>query len=142
MRDRDQVKMSGIEVLGIVLAVTPLIISGLEHYAGGVEAIKVIRHYGHEFHDVARRLTAEHVAFRNTLTILLNECVDVAVQKALMEDVTGAVWSGGEVEQALRHRLKVSYTSYIECVESIHKALNKFRQRLSIDESGKVCSIT
>lgn len=134
--------MSGLEIVGIVLSTIPLIIAGLDHYAGGVDVIKVIRHFSQEFRALARKLEAESVVFRNTLTILLHECVEVRVQKALMDDITGKAWSGREVEQALRHTLKDSYTSYIEYVRNIHEALDSFRQRLHIDQSGKVCCTT
>ena len=69
--------MSGLEVIGIILGAVPLVISALEHYAEGVKTIRVIRHFAQEFRAVARKLEAEHLLFRNTLAILLNECIDI-----------------------------------------------------------------
>lgn len=130
--------MSGIEVVGLVLAAIPLIISGLEHYAEGVESIKVIRNATQEFRAVARKLDAENVVFRNTLEILLLECLDVRTQKALLHDVAGAAWTDPEVERALCHRLDSSYQSYIDHIKHVKKTLDQFTLRLEINSIGKV----
>lgn len=79
------------------------------------------------------------MVFRNTLTMLLSECVDVQAQKALLNDVAGTRRNGGEVEEARRHRRKNSYTSSVDHVASVRVSLKQLSLRLDIGAKGKVC---
>jgi hypothetical protein len=105
--------MSGFEVIGIILGAVPLVISALEHYAEGVKTIRLIRRAAQEFRAVARKLEAEHLLFRNTLAILLNDCTDIgaATVRSLMEDVRGEDWGKPSVKVALQWRLGESMES-------------------------------
>lgn len=129
--------MSGIEVVGLVLAAIPLVISGLEHYSEGVETIRRVRDAPAELRSVAIKLRAENIVFRNTLEILLQDSVDMRMQQALLHDVAGEAWADAAVEKALRRRLQHSYPSYIEHVKLIHKELADITQKLHL-ENGKV----
>jgi hypothetical protein len=68
--------MSGAEIAGFVLGSIPLVISGLEHYAEGVSTIKIMFNAPSEFKSMSRRLTVEHRILRNTVELLLHDCID------------------------------------------------------------------
>jgi hypothetical protein len=132
--------MSGLEVVGIVLGAVPLVISALEHYAEGVKAIRVIRHAAQEFRAVARKLDAEHMIFRNTLAILLNDCtgIEAATVRSLMDDVRGEEWRKPNVKAALERRLGESMQSYFKHIQSISDTLEDFQDRLHLGSNGQV----
>lgn len=130
--------MSGIEVIGVVLGTIPLIISGLEHYEKCVRTIKDTKHAAVEFKAVVRKLRTEELMFRNTLQILLSECLEHETQKELL-DAMDQSWDSETVRIALRRRLQGSYSLYIEHVQSIGKTLAKFMERLHLGTQGEVC---
>lgn len=134
-----RVTMSGLEIVGIVIGSIPLIVSGLEHYAHGVGTIRKIRDASQGFRILARRLRAEYNVYRNTLTILLSECMSIAVEKQddLINRPTSDEWDDPRVKAALIQRLQGSYDSFVEHVRSIHIALDDLRNKLHIDSSGK-----
>lgn len=134
--------MSGFEIVGVVLGAIPLIISGLEHYAEGVATIKVVCRAAREFRAVARKLEAEEVVFRNTITILLNGCSDIDIQTstALLGNIGSKLWEDDDVRVALEGRLHSSLKSYREHITSIATSLNAFKERLHLSPDGKVCT--
>jgi hypothetical protein len=132
--------MSGFEVVGIVSGAIPLVISALEHYAEVVRTMRATRGAAQEFRTVARKLEAEHVIFRNSLTNMLNDCTSIRPEthKALLHSVEGSAWREPDVKAALLKRLGGSMKSYHEHVLSISIALQTFKERLHLDDTGKV----
>lgn len=130
--------MSGIEIVGIVLGAIPLLISGLEHYAEGADTLKRAYRAGREFRILKQKLDDENLLFRNTITILLAECVDVETQRDLMKDVDGTTWKKPVVSRALEDRLQDSYCSYILHVKNIRHSLDEFSKRLGITAQNEV----
>lgn len=130
--------MSGIEIAGLVLGSIPLVISGLEHYAEGVSTIKVMFNYPSEFKSLGRRLRVEQGIFRNIIELLLHDCVGDRLLTELLENIGGKSWSDPDVEKALRRKLQASYALYLEAVESLNKTLIEFKERLKLNEDGKV----
>jgi hypothetical protein len=132
--------MSGLEVVGVVLGVIPLVVSALEQYAKVAETIKRVRRAAQEFRIVARKLEAERVIFRNALTNLLNECTAIgpSTLESLLVNVSHDAWKQPDVELALAKRLGESMKSYHEHVLSISTALHDFKQRLHLRDDGQV----
>lgn len=134
--------MSGIEIIGIVLGAIPLLISGLEHYAEGADTIRRVYRAGREFRILKQQLDDENLLFRNTITILLEECVDIETQVKLMDDVEGTIWKQPAVQYALETRLGDSYISYLRQVHSIRVSLDEFNHRLGITAQTQVWAVS
>jgi hypothetical protein len=132
--------MSGLEIVGVVLGAIPLVISALEHYAEAATTVKIIRKAAQEFRIVARKLEAEHVIFRNSLCNLLNDCpgIEPETLKSLLHTVEAGAWEASHVEAALLKRLGGSLKSYSEHVLSISRSLHASKDRLHLDQHGKV----
>ncbi|CZT19225.1 uncharacterized protein RCC_05071 [Ramularia collo-cygni] len=134
--------MSGIEIIGVVLGTIPLIISGLEHYQKCVKTIKDTKHAAAEFEVVVLKLQTEQLMFRNTLQILLSECLEHDTQKQLL-DTLDQGWDSDKVRTALKQRLQGSYMLYIEHVQGIARTLSEFMERLHLGPKGEVpCKAT
>lgn len=56
----------------------------------------------------------------------------------MMNDPGGPAWKRPEYEERLRERLDHSYETYIQTLRRIPEALAIMRERLGIDDSGKV----
>lgn len=130
--------MAGVDIAGVVLGAIPLVISGLEHYAEGVLTIKIMFNYPSEFRSLSRRLRVEQDIFRNNIELLLHDCVEDSVLTELLENVGGKEWSNPVVEKALARKLRISYSVYLETVESMDKTLREFKERLKLNDDGKV----
>ena len=127
-----------IEIAGLVLGSIPLVISGLEHYAECVSTIKIMFNYPSEFKSLTRRLRVEHDIFRNTVELLLHDCMGDQLLTELLENNDGKSWLDPDVGKALRKKLQTSYALYFETVESLNKTLTEFKERLKLSEDGKV----
>lgn len=127
--------MSGVEAAGLVLAVIPLIISGLEHYAQGAERIKLAWNYAREFKSLARDLETHNTCFRNSIKILLVDCVNIDDQDRLLDNLGGESWSDPHIADVLRLRLCDSYDPYVNTVNNIAEAVTSLQNRLKLDSN-------
>ena len=130
--------MSDIEVAGLIFGAFPLVITGLEHYAEGVSTIRVMFSYPSEFRGLSRRLMVEQRIFWNTMELLLLDIVEDRLLIRLLANVGGETWSDPEIDKALQRKLDSSYRVYVEIIKSIHEKLKQFKDRLKLDEVGKV----
>lgn len=132
--------MAGIEVAGIVLGAIPLVISGLEHYAEGVSTIRIMFNAPSEFKSLSRRLRVEQKIFKNSIELLLHDCIsDDQLLANLMSDTADSkLWSDPDVERALRQKLQSSYSVYLDTMTSLETTLMEFRNRLKLSDDGKV----
>lgn len=135
--------MAGVEVAGLVLGSIPLVISGLEHYAEGVSTIKIMFNAPSEFKSLSRRLKVEQKIFKNSIELLLHDCIDDDQLLAdLMSDTAGSkLWSDPEVEKALWQKLQSSYSVYLDTMTSLETTLLEFRERLKLNDDGKVKNV-
>jgi hypothetical protein len=132
--------MSGVEIVGFILGGIPLVISGLEHYAEGVSTVKIMFNAPSEFKSLSRRLRVEQKIFKNSVELLLHDCIDDDQLLAdLMSDIADSrLWSDPEVDKALRTKLQSSYSVYLDTITSLEATLTAFRDRLKLNDNGKV----
>ena len=132
--------MSGIEVVGLILGSIPLVISGLEHYAEGVSTIKIMFNAPSEFKSLSRRLTVEQKIFKNSIELLLHDCIDndQLLADLMSETADSKLWSDPEVDKALRMKLQSSHSVYLDTMTSLETTLMEFRNRLKLNDDGKV----
>lgn len=133
-------KMAGVEVAGFVLASIPLVISGLEHYAEGVSTIKIMFNAPSEFRSLSRRLTVEQRILKNSVELLLHDCIedDQLLADLMSDNASSDLWCDPNVEKALRQKLQSSYSVYLDTMFSLETTLTKFKNRLKLNDDGKV----
>ena len=138
--------MSGIEVVGLILGVIPLLISGLEHYQDGVRTIQKWRSSDYLVKDLSNLLHAERDIYLNTCEeLLVNVVPSHRMQVLLNTDDDRAsraaqrqAWKSPELANELKKALGRSYNSYLNTACDMQKVLNELRARLEIDSSGEV----
>lgn len=131
--------MSGIEAAGIVLAVFPIVVSGLQHFTEGLETIKNWRRYHRELSKYARTLETQRIVYLNTIERLLEGIIQSNDElEAFMSDPGLAFSRNPQYEERLAARLGRSYGNYSRIMADMLDALRAARKELGIDEDGKV----
>ena len=131
--------MSGIEAAGLVLAVLPIVVNGLQHFIEGMETIKSWKRYKRELAKYSRTLETQQIVYLNTIERLFEGIIQSNDElEALMEDPEGAFSDKPQYEEGLRNRLGRSYNNYLLIMADMLEALKTARKELGIDEHGKV----
>ena len=94
--------MSGIEIMGLVLASIPLLISGLKHYAKGVITIQRWFRYEKELRKLVRALRPEHIRILGTCELLLHGLVSGQDMRNLIQQPHSSRWKEQSLDQKLR----------------------------------------
>jgi hypothetical protein len=130
--------MSGVEVAGFVLASLPLVISALEHYVDGVEAITRWWRYKAELSSLANSLCAENTRFLLICERLFRDLVPEDVLRLLMAHPGGAPWKDQELDNKLHQRLDFSHNVFLKVVSDMDEALKELQTKLKLDPDWKV----
>lgn len=125
--------MSGVEVAGLVLAVIPLVVAGIDSYSNGLRTIKKIRHCMDELEDMRDDLECEHEKFQHTVELLLSDSVDDRTLQRLFDDIGGEMWADEHVDKCLHGRLQRSYAIFWKSVKSMNKSLQELKRGLDLD---------
>ena len=67
--------VTGVETAGLVLAVFPLVVKGMQYYAEGLQTIQYWRRYRRELQNHARRIKTQWVRYLNTIELLFEGIV-------------------------------------------------------------------
>ncbi|KAJ6036185.1 hypothetical protein N7540_000464 [Penicillium herquei] len=125
--------MSGFEIAGLVLAIFPLVISGLENYGSSVESMKEWIRYETVFKRFQSALQRQKLFFYQNIEKLLSLTVqsDYEIAK-MMNNPHDPLWKDPRLETSLRRRLpgEIEYICYMESVETFHEALKKLETKI------------
>lgn len=131
--------MSGIEAAGLVLAVFPIVVNGLQHFTESVETTKTWRRYQKELTKYSRILETQNIVYLNTIEILFDDIIQSNDElDAMMKDPVAAFSHKPQYEEKLRIRLDRSYGNYNKIMVDMLDALTAVQKELGIDENGKV----
>lgn len=129
--------MSGFEVVGVVLGAVPLLISALEHYSDGIEIIGEMLEYREVVQDLVCSFDTATARFRLTCERLLAPlALPETTLLALLEDPESKAWEEEDLSAQLRKRLGTSYRPYSSSVKRLMKRVNKFAEKLGLDEEN------
>ena|SRR5579862_9210183 len=132
--------LTGLELSGIVLAVFPILISGLEHYEEGFRSIKEWIRFRAEYASFINALSRQKIFFRQSLEDLLTTVVESEFEMArMLDDPKDEGWEDPELESKLKARLsgKHEYECYMDTVSSIRDVLQELGRQLRI-KAGQV----
>ena len=137
--------MSGVEVVGIVLGVVPLVISALEHYKEGIDVVSDYRNYRSILKSLKTKLSIQEELYRGTLQrLLLSELSPYEVQALFPEaetDGNSALWGTPDIEAKLRRKLGVKYELFMDVVVDVSTISHSLTQREAIVSTQRLfCS--
>jgi hypothetical protein len=127
--------MSGFEVVGVVLAVFPLITEALKLYAEERGVVKDFFHYQHVLKRISRGLAREQASFRNSckrfMEDIANQCgVGEEEISEMMQDPTDPRWREGDLVQEQVFSQK-SVQQYLDTVEDMNEELVKIKDLMA-----------
>lgn len=130
--------VTGVEAAGLVLAILPLLISGLQQYQQGLIPIKDWLRYRSEVKSLIRNLNIEQVRFRMTCEKLLGGIVPEEELADLLQCPGGPAWYDEHIESRLKERLQESFAVYLATVEDMQDLLQSLRLKIGLDHEDKV----
>ncbi|KAF4632645.1 hypothetical protein G7Y89_g5493 [Cudoniella acicularis] len=127
--------MSGFEVVGVVLGVVPLLISGLEHYNEGLVPIKDMLKYKYVVKELVRALNVARCRLRITCETLLTGLVDDEELAMLLslDSLGGDAWKRPDLDRKLQERLDESYEGYMETIAHLAGLMFTFAKKMGLN---------
>jgi hypothetical protein len=129
--------MSGIEVVGVTLAVFPLVISLLEHYQDGYDTLRDFAHFRREFTHLVNELNREQIIFRQHVEGTLRSVTESEFElKEMMDNVRSEQWKSADLASKLQRKLcgDGEYENYRSSMWAIHDSLSSMSKRLKAFE--------
>jgi hypothetical protein len=121
--------MSGLEVIGLVLGVLPILAAALDKIQDGHHSS--LFHYQPRIQKFARDLDREHVQFRHTVERILDGIIDDA---DFEEFLLNPEWKDEDGEKLLQKRLGGEvYQTYMKTLHRIHKLLATLSEVLDLE---------
>lgn len=133
---------TGIEVLGLTLAVFPVVLEGLEGLKKGIDTVKSFKGYRYELANYFRIIKTAKVYFLDTIEELLDGIVETKDEiDKLREDPGGTTWNKPDYEERLRKRLDHDYDIYLENMRIMNNALQTIRDKLGLNATAESIQI-
>lgn len=140
--------MTGFEVVGLALAIFPLVIEGLKFYAEEKGLVKDFLRYRHVLKRLIQDLSREQTSFHNSCQRFME---DIAVQCGLGEDEIAMMmhnpqdprWSEADMlatiaSDSLKQR---SVEAYLDAVNVMNEELAKIQELAGLSEDAQVRSV-
>ena len=135
--------MTGVEIVGIVLAVVPLYITALEHHQDEIRPFKMLFRYKTQAQKARQQFGVVHSRFRQVIELIVRDLsLSPDHLNTLLNSLHGAVdtsvWSNAEVEQALIDHFGIRdyKTGFLPLIETILENINDISRILSLDMKG------
>lgn len=130
--------MSGVEVVGLALAVAPLVISALEHYRKGLQAFKIWAKYERDFERLCDSIELERTKFLNTSERLLEAILSPSQVSTLMRLPDEMRWADVTVQREIGKVLGRSLRVFCNAARTFQEALARLAYELQASRSTKV----
>lgn len=138
--------MSGIEAVGVVLGILPLIISAAEHYETTVRPFTRFIRFAPELSSFRQQLRTQKAIFINECRLLLAALVGRAQATEMMTDHAHPSWSDDGLEREMCDQLGGSGEACVDIIKLIEAKLAiiegesiKFQGALPTPDVSKIC---
>jgi NADPH-dependent 7-cyano-7-deazaguanine reductase QueF-like protein len=133
---------SGLEVVGLALAVFPILVEGLKFYADKKGRVRDFIHYRHLLKRIVRDLSREQISFQNSSQLFLeNISMHYGLSsndiQEMMQNPQDARWRKGIPFQS-DYLIEKSVAIYLETVEDMNEVLIKIQDTVGIREGAQV----
>ncbi len=124
--------MSGFEIAGVVLSALPLVISALEHYESGLDAVTVFFKWQDSLEKAIRELWIQHTPFEMTLRNLLAGLTSEKVLEEFLSNPESPFWSQA-LDRRLQAKLGAAYRVYDFTIREMEGYVRTLARHLDID---------
>lgn len=135
-RDQQLRMAGGIEVLGLTLAILPLIVNQLDGYVRGIEKVRLLRRYKRELAAYSRGLATQRTLLINTLEQALDGIVTDGdeLSSLICNPLEGQQrWNDPILQDQLRRRLDRNYNVFVDNVTGLSELLERLSKKLGIN---------
>jgi hypothetical protein len=131
--------MSGIEVAGLILGASPLLIAVIEHYEKTAKVARTWWRFRTTYARDIRMIKDCQTFFKLNLRLLLEPLTHDGVVsrrelEALLADLSDPGWKDAHVELALRERLSDYYERYLEVLLEIKELTMRLLKEYRVDD--------
>jgi hypothetical protein len=135
--------MSGLEIVGVILGVIPILQLGLDQFHG--ERFRALVKYQQTIRSIYRKLELEHAQLHSTCEKLLSPVADEDRVAELLAKPKGSLWKDIDLEEKLMDHLgQKKYELFITTIKELASLIIKLRDDLGlVDRVGllqKMCS--
>ena len=138
--------LTGVEIVGIVLAVVPLCITALEHHQDEIRPFKMLFRYKAQAQKARQQFGVVHSRFLQVIELIIRDLsLSPGHLNALLNDFHGAgdasIWSNSEIEEALIDHFGIRdyKTGFLPLIETILENIKDISRILSVDMN---CDLT
>ena len=125
--------MSGLEVVGVVFAVLPLLISAIENYKKGLGPLKTLLYpgkYRKELLTLGRELRVQRDLYELSLGSLLSPAISREKLAVLFKNPSGPAWRTPATTAKLKLQLESTHSGCLIVIEEIANAFTQFQELL------------
>ncbi|KAF2474227.1 uncharacterized protein BDR25DRAFT_120151 [Lindgomyces ingoldianus] len=130
--------MSGVEVVGITLAVMPLIITAIEDYNDSLDPVKAFLRWERELPQFIRKLRNQHVHFAQTMRLLLEPITTEFELAEMLSDPSGQMWKDENMSRKLKDKLQESFQAYQSTIADIERIMKKIASKLDLNRAANI----
>ena len=138
--------VTGVETVGLVLAIFPLLVNQLDNYVQGLETIKSFRTriYRRELDRYFTRLGTQKTMLLDTLEQSLDGVVEYEDEiSELIQNPLGPRWKDLAFQAKLHKKLDRDYDAFIRTMTDLSSLLEHLQSKLGLKPGGtmNVCSL-
>ena len=122
-------KMTGVEAVGFVLGVLPLMISAAEHYEDVFRPFKRYRRFAAELDQYQQQLGTQKTIFRNECRLLLATLTNRLTAKEMLRECKHASWEDPDLDKKFSIQLADSGAACKNIINLIHGKLKEVEER-------------
>ena len=131
--------MAGVELIGVILASIPLVISAIEHYRDGLGPVTDYFRYDCTLKSFRIQLRIQQDIFQGTLKLLLLSGLSPHEVRDLFPDAGQhldiGLWGTPEINTKLHKRLGTKYDAFMDAVREMESVMRKLMKGLEIEVS-------
>ena len=121
--------MSGVEGIGIVLGILPLLMSAAEHYEDVFRPFKRFKEFAPEISRFQRRILAQKAIFRSQCQLLLIPLTDLETTTDMLNKREHRMWSSIELGERVKDHLGQSADACTATMIEIEEQLEGIQEK-------------
>lgn len=127
--------VTGVEAVGLALALLPLMLNQLDSYVQGLQTLKSFRtrRYRQHLESCAAMLGGQHAVLINTIGLALGDTVQEHVLRDLISHSDGTPSNNPILDDILRTRMGHSYDAFTAVMSEASKLLRELSNRLKLE---------
>jgi hypothetical protein len=128
--------MSGLEALGLVLAIIPLFVTAVEKYERGYSIVAEWIEFRTDYHDFCDKLRNQQIILRQLAEITLRSVTESEDDvQSMLKNPKCEKWKDPLITEKLKLQLsgEGEYVTYISGIQTVYERLSELEKLLNVD---------